>query len=156
MDEQMRKQMMENYLKGQQRSSPTPSVAASDTAMVPYNDPGSPDQITLEEFKNYVKKWMEYDAFIKKASEIMREKKRMRNKLSEIITGYMCKYNIEDLNTKEGRIRCKTSVVKAPVSQKVVKQRIADLLGDKKEVLQKIYEDREQVEKVSLRRLKIT
>jgi hypothetical protein len=116
--------------------------------------------ISLEEFREYVRKWLELDNGIKKAQEVIRERKKMRDKLSYVISAFMCKYNIEDLNTKEGRIRCKVCTVKAPVSQKVVKQKLTDYFSNdedrKQDILQKIYEERPCVEKVSLRRLKIT
>lgn len=147
-------QMVETYLKQQQYLTGPPSVA-SDTLVV-YNKE-VPEDISLEEFKNYVKKWLEYDNFIKKAQAVIKEKKKSRDMLSSIITKFMCKYNIEDLNTKEGRIRCKTLMVKEPVSQKVIKEKIINFFGnDGNNVLTKIYEDRQKVEKVSLRRLKIT
>lgn len=114
------------------------------------------EDISLEEFKNFVKKWLELDGYIRKAQEIVKEKKKQRNKLSEIITKFMCKYNIEDLNTKEGRIRCKTTYVKAPVTQKEVKERITTMIPQHKEVVRKIYDERPKKEKVSLRRLRIT
>lgn len=180
----LKRQMMETYLKQQQQQSitPTPSVVSEqvrnyqqtqshilhapqvlsslpekENALVLYD---VPENISLEDFKNYVKKWIEYDNFIKKAKQVIKDKKKIRDDLNKIIIKFMCKYNIEDINTKEGRIRCKTSVVKPAVTQKVVKQRICDYFKDnenkKEEILHKIYEKCEEVEKVSLRRLKIT
>jgi len=120
----------------------------------------SSDNISLEEFREYVKKWFELDNTIKRAQEAIRERRKARDKLSLAISAFMCKYDIEDLNTKEGRIRCKVSTVKAPVNQKVVKQRISDYFKNddkkKEEILTKIYNEREEKERVSLRRLKIT
>jgi hypothetical protein len=160
MDANLRMQMFETYLKQQQQlsnPSPTPSVAGD--ALVLYNKE-VPEDISLEEFKNYVKKWLEYDNFIKKAQEVIKEKKKIRDKLSVIITKFMCKYNIEDLNTQEGRIRCKTLMVKTPVSQKVIKEKIINYFSNdenrRNDILTKIYEDRGKIEKVSLRRLKIS
>ncbi len=165
----LKKQMMETYLKQQQQQSvtPTPSLVSEQVKNFPVPEKENalvlydvPENISLEEFKNYVKKWIEYDNFIKKAKQVIKEKKKIRDDLNKVIIKFMCKYNIEDINTKEGRIRCKTTVVKPAVTQKVVKQRICDYFKDndnkKEEILHKIYEEREQVEKVSLRRLKIT
>lgn len=166
-DAALKRQLFENYLKQQKQQTgtnarmPEPSLQSdsNDNALVVYDANENPENISLEEFKNYVKKWFEYDNFIKKAREVIREKRQARDKLTEIITKVMCRHNIEDLNTKEGRIRCKTQVVKAPVNQKVVKERITDYFKNNEhqrdDILHKIYEDREKVEKVSLRRLKI-
>lgn len=144
--------MMDKYLQ-QQAASVVGSVP--EDSIVQYQD-----NITLEDFRNIVKKWLEFDNAIKRMQETIREKRKAQEKLSEVITRFMCKYNIEDLNTKEGRIRCKTSVKKTPVNQKVVKQKISDYFGQdnekKEQILNKIYEDRDKKEIVSLRRLKIT
>ena len=135
---------MEQYLNEQQ--------------MVLYDKTG--DNISMEEFKMFVKKWFELDNYIKKAQEIIREKRVQKSKLSEVIMKFMCKYNIEDLNTKEGRIRCKATYVKAPVNKQVVQQKIADYFVNdeerKKDIIQKIFEEREKLERTTLRRLKIT
>ena len=126
-------------------------------ALVPATDN---ENITLEEFKEYVRKWFELDNVIKKAQEAIKERKIARDKLSMMISKFMCKYDIEDLNTKEGRIRCKVSHVKAPINQKVIKEKITDYFkhdeSKQQEIMTKIYEERDVVQKVSLRRLKIT
>lgn len=160
MENQLKKQLLQNYL--QQQNNLTPSVAGSvaqdENLVVVYND--APENITLEEFKNFVKKWLEYDNFIKKAQEVIRDKRKTRDKISEIITKFMIKYNIDDLNTKEGRIRCKTTYKKVPANKKEVEKRITDYFqcdpNKKQEIISKIFEEKERVEKVGLRRLKIS
>ncbi len=147
---------MQTYLQQQaqhaQKPVPKPvkPVAQAETRLAPV------EEVSLEDFKNFVKKWLELDAYIKKAQELVKEKKKQRNKLAEIITKFMCKYNIEDLNTKEGRIRCKTSYIKAPVTQKEIKDKITTLVPDKRDDIKKIFDERPKKEKVSLRKLKIT
>lgn len=165
-DQTLKSKLLNTYLNQQQNNTSngknqnTPSIISDvqENTVVLYND--IPENISLEEFKGYVKKWFEFDNFIKKAKDIIKEKKDSRDKLSTLISKFMCKYDIEDLNTKEGRIRCKTTVVKAPVSQKIIKDKITDYFKEnehqKNDILHKIYDDREKVEKVSLRRLKIT
>lgn len=144
--------------RSQQPLAPPPSPKVHEIVQVT-ND-SIPENVSLEEFREYVRKWLELDNTIKKSLEAIREKKKIRDKLSQVISSFMCKYNIEDLNTKEGRIRCKVSTVRAPVNQKLVKQKITDYFSNdevkKADILSKIYEEREKVEKVSLRRLKIT
>jgi hypothetical protein len=119
-----------------------------------------PDNITIEEFTNIAKKWIEMDNWIKKYQEMAKQKRKQKDKLTQIITHYMTKYNIEDLNTTEGKICCKVRQVKSGVNQKVVKQKITEIFKDNEEtcnaIITKIFEDREKVEKVSLRRIKIT
>lgn len=115
---------------------------------------------SLEQFKEYVRAWLELDNTIKKAQKFIKEKRQQRDQLSASISKFMCKYDIEDLHTKEGRIRCKVTQVKAPINQKIVKDKITTIFnGDQEksqEILKKIYDERDVVEKVSLRRLRIS
>jgi hypothetical protein len=119
-----------------------------------------PDNISIEDFSNLVKKWIELDNWIKKSQELIRQKRKSKDKISEIITHYMCRYNIEDVNTSEGKIRCKVRYVKSGVNQKVVKEKISEVLKDNEEtcnaLITKIFDERDKVERVSLRRIRIT
>jgi hypothetical protein len=136
----------------------TPDNNIVENSIVPFNE--MPENISVEDFSNLVKKWIEIDNWLKKQQEIAKQKRKQKDKISEIITHYMCKYNIEDLNTSEGKIRCKVRYVKSGINQKVVKQRITELFKDNEEhgdaIISKIFNEREKVERVSLRRLKIT
>ena len=122
--------------------------------------PQSVDNISLDDFKDLVKKWMECDNFVRRARELTREKRTQRDQLSVLITQFMMKYNIEDLNTKDGRIRCKQRVVKTPLNAKVVKDRLEEYFkhddNKRNDVIQKVYNERETTQKVGLRRLKIS
>lgn len=119
-----------------------------------------PDNISIEDFTMLVQKWIELDNWLKKSQEIMKEKKKQKDKLKQVITHYMSKYNIEDLNTSEGKIRCKVQYVKSGVNQKIVKKKIVEFMNDNEEqcnaLITKIFNDREKVEKMSLRRIKIS
>lgn len=147
------------------KSSQMDNYLHSQSQMVLYgtqepNSDNNTDNISMDEFKMYVKKWFELDNYLKRALDVLKEKKNEKQRISEVIMKFMCKYNIEDLNTKEGRIRCKQSHVKAPVSKQIIKQRVNDYFSNddnkKEELLQKIFEDRDVVEKTTLRRLKIS
>lgn len=119
-----------------------------------------PDNISIEDFTTLVQKWIELDNWLKKSQDILKEKRKQKDKLKQVITHYMSKYNIEDLNTSEGKIRCKMQYVKSGVNQKIVKSKIAEFMRDNEEqchaLITKIYNEREKVEKMSLRRIKIT
>lgn len=150
-------QTQPNLVQVRQEASSTPNDA-NQLSIVPVNE--LPENISIEDFSNLVKKWIELDNWIKKSQEIAKQKRKQKDKLSEVITHYMTRYNIEDLNTSEGKIRCKVRYVKSGVNQKVVKEKIAELLKDDEEqcntLITKIFNEREKVEKVSLRRIKIT
>lgn len=159
-DPALKKALLENYLRQQQAAQvQAPPPAATQGAMVLVDEPS--ENITLEQFKELVRRWIEMDNNIKKVQETVRDMRKGREKLAAIIQKFMCKYNIEDLNTKEGKIRCRVQTVKPKVSQTEVKQRLNDLFSHdekkKEEVLKKIYTtEKPVVEKVSLRRLKIS
>ena len=61
----------------------------------------------LDHFKTNVKDWLEMDEKIKALEKEVREMKKVRNKqLEPKITGFMRSYNISDLNTDSGKLRC--------------------------------------------------
>jgi hypothetical protein len=135
-------------------------VIASVTSQPDEQSGELPDNISIEDFTTLVQKWIEIDNWLKKSQEIMKEKRKQKDKLKQVITHYMSKYNIEDLNTSEGKIRCKVQYVKSGVNQKVVKNKIVEFMQDNEEqcnaLITKIFNEREKVEKMSLRRIKIT
>jgi hypothetical protein len=137
-----------------------PSIPVINLSQQPEQPNELPDNISIEDFTTLVQKWIELDNWLKKSQNILKEKRKQKDKLKEVITHYMSKYNIEDLNTSEGKIRCKMQYVKSGVNQKVVKSKIAEFMRDNEDqcnaLITKIFNDREKVEKMSLRRIKIT
>lgn len=114
------------------------------------------DHALLEEFKNQVRTWWELDTAIKRLQAALKDRRHLQTTLGARILDFMRKHNIEDLNTKEGILRYKASFVKAPLSQKVVKTKLMEYFQqDQRAVdfLQKMFDERDRVEKVSLRRL---
>jgi hypothetical protein len=151
-----RNQMVRNFIQSQMDHQLVNSIVdtASDAG---YQQDGI-DEALLEEFKNQVKAWCEIDTSIKRLQIAVRERKRAQEVLTNTILQFMQDNNIEDLNTKEGILRCKASYVKAPLSQKTIKTRLIEQLGSDAKALDtinKVFEDREKVEKVSLRRLRL-
>lgn len=158
-----RNDMIGNYLR--QQSALAVSNASQSSSVPPINNSQDiivvpPENISLEEFKEYVKKYLELDNWLRKAQEVFREKKKAKDKLSEIITNFMIRYDIDDLNSKFGKISCKVKKVRQPVTQKNIKDKITDYFKDKptecQNIIQTVFEDRPVVEKVSLRRLRVT
>jgi len=104
---------------------------------------------------------MEIDNQVKKMAQFVREKKVVQKALTEKIIAFMTKYNIEDLNTKEGKLRYKVSQSKPAVKKTDVKQRLYNYFEHDKSLAEKVVStvfaedtDVARVEKVSLRRLK--
>lgn len=116
------------------------------------------NEALLQEFKDNVKRWLELDNQLKRLAAAAKERRNKKNEINNQILEFMSKFNIEDLNTKEGIIRYKKSYVKEPLSQKTIKTKLEELFKDQPDIFEridKIFTDRGKVEKLSLRRLKI-
>ena len=116
-----------------------------------------PSPQELEDFKTCVRAWLEMDANIKKLQALVKERGVMKRELSTKIVAFMSRYNIEDLNTKEGKLRYKVTQVKAPLSQTQIKAKIETMYQPGmpiSELTEKIFEARETRDKHSLRRFK--
>lgn len=114
----------------------------------------------LDDFKNKVKIWMRLDNEIKEfTKEIkmlnveIKQRKRYLSSLTPLILSYMNCNEIEELNSKDGRLQCRTSLIKPPLSQKDLKFKLYDRFPNNQNDLDKIFNERDRVEKVSLRRL---
>lgn len=119
-----------------------------------------PEDAVLEEFKSNVRAWMDIDNTIKRMDSAIKERKKARAELTNSILKFMSAYNVEDLNTRDGRLRYKVTSVLTPLGQKKMKERLSYFLETKfggadivEEAKQAIF-SRERTEKVSLRRMK--
>jgi len=118
----------------------------------------SMNEIMLEEFKKNVQNWMTIDNQMKRLAAATKQIKNKKKEMNEKILDFMVRYNIEDLNTKEGIIRYKKTFVKETLTQKMIKDKLNDIFKDNNTNLEKvneIFNNRDKVEKTSLRRLKL-
>lgn len=118
----------------------------------------SMNEIMLEEFKKNVQSWMTIDNQMKRLAAASKQLKNKKKDMNEKILDFMVRYNIEDLNTKEGVIRYKKTYVKEPLTQKIIREKLNDIFKDNNSNLEKvneIFSNRDKVEKTSLRRLKL-
>jgi hypothetical protein len=119
-----------------------------------------PGDGVLEEFKQQVKLWMELDNQVKAMQQSIKQKREVQKSMTEKILGFMRRYNIEDLNTKDGKLRYRVVRVKKPVRQSSIKQRLEDYFDSditlQQKVVTAVFGDEQSlvVEKPSLRRLK--
>jgi hypothetical protein len=126
--------------------------------------PGTSTELTigltpeaLQDFKNDVKQWIEQDTIIKRLQIAIKERKKLQTDLNLKILKFMIQYNIEDLNTKNGLIKCKTSQVKVPMGTKVVKEKLQKTFENNPKIISKIneiFDQRETKEKHSLKKIK--
>ena len=121
------------------------------------------DDEEFERFKARVKFYSKTDNEIKEIrskikllNKEAKKRKEILEKLSSSIMSFMHQNEIDELNSKQGVIRYKTSVVKAPLSTKKVKAELYDRLEkypQAKAVLDQVFEDRDKIEKKSLTRV---
>ena len=136
-------------------SSSVQSLTSTTGAIVSVN----PDGTSLDDFKNDVRTWVELDNSIRRMQAATKERRAAKSMLTERILGFMNRYNIEDLNTKDARLRYKTAYTRVPLSHQTIKERISTYFGDNnariaQELQGHLFGNRERSEKTSLRRLK--
>ena len=122
-----------------------------------------PTSAALEEFKNHVRLWLELDNSIRLLQQLARERRTYKKQLTEKIVTFMTRHNIDDLNTKEGRLVSKTSYVKRPLSQTTIRQRMESALtsevpSEKCMAITSAVFSRDRAERtsLSLRKVKVT
>jgi hypothetical protein len=111
----------------------------------------------LECFKTNVKEWLESDERIKLLEKEVRELKINRNKkLEPKITGFMRSFNISDLNTDVGKLRCNERNTKATVSKKYIQESLQKILSQEQagQAMDEIYLNRQVITKYTLSRVK--
>lgn len=115
-----------------------------------------PTEEEMDTFKNLVSDWFKYDDQIRKLKIAIRERKTLQQVLNNKIEDFMFKYNYNDLNTKDGRLKANVRNVHKPVNIKDIKDIINSnkhLTGE--ELFNKIFnkEERPLVVKKSIRRI---
>lgn len=110
----------------------------------------------MDTFKNLVADWFKYDDAIRKLKIAIRERKTLQHVLNNKIEDFMFKYNYNDLNTQNGRLKTNIKNVYKPINIKDVRDIINNnkhLTGE--ELLAKIFnkEEREVLVKKSIRRI---
>ena len=119
------------------------------------NDDIPKDQ--LDHFKVNVKDWLDKDEQIKALEKQARELKKIRNKqLEPKITGFMRSYNISDLNTDAGKLRCNERNTKAPINKKMIQESLQKVLSSEQAstAMDEIYLNRQVITKYKLSRPK--
>tara|TARA_B100000683_G_C12086567_1_gene389177 strand:- start:27 stop:443 length:417 start_codon:yes stop_codon:yes gene_type:complete len=89
----------------------------------------------LNDFKNKVKQWLSIDDEIEKHNLKIKELKKLKNKiLQPQITSFMINYNISDLNTQQGKIKCNERITKKPLNKINIKQNLTKVFNDDSQI----------------------
>ena len=91
----------------------------------------------LKEFKNQVKQWLTIDEEINKFQNKIKDLKKLKKKVLEIkITSFMVNYNISDLNTEQGKIRCNERNTKKALNKTNIRNNLSQVINDDSQIEQ--------------------
>jgi len=89
----------------------------------------------LNDFKIKVKHWLELDQKIMELEKKSRELKKIRNKqLEPEITSFMTKFNISDLNTENGKLRCNVRNTKKSLNKTNIRENLCKVINDMNQI----------------------
>ena len=111
------------------------------------NTPMEIPQTELTDFKEKVKHWLVLDIQISEMETKIRELKKQRNKeLEPQLTEFMVKFNISDLNTETGKIKCSARNTKKGLNKDNIRMNLSKVITDNNlidQAMQKILNERE-------------
>jgi len=108
------------------------------------------------EFKNNVKEWLLLDDDIITLQNAIKDRKVKKNELTPKILDYMERYEINDLNTNNGKIKFTKSLQTKPLNKQFLISRLGDFFKDfskGEKAASFILENRDKEEKLKLRRV---
>ena len=109
-------------------------------------------------FKERVQRWLHIDEQITAKEKEIRELKKVRNKeLEPEITKFMNEYNVKDLNTDNGKIRCQERKTKKGLNKHNIRENLSKFLTEQDKLddaMNTILKEREVVISYKLKKLK--
>ena len=89
----------------------------------------------LERFKNNVTSWLDLDKQIEEMNTKMKELKKRKNKeIEPQMTTFMVKYNIKDLNTNTGKLKCNEMKTKKAINKTNLMENLSKVLQDQQQL----------------------
>ena len=85
----------------------------------------------LSIFKQNVRSWLELDQKVEALNKQMKELKKKKNKeIEPQMTSFMVKYNIKDLNTDTGKLKCNEMKTKKAINRTNLTENLSKILED--------------------------
>jgi len=82
-------------------------------------------------FKEKVSRWLHVDTQIQDLQNQIKELKKVRDKeLEPEITKFMTSYNVSDLNTENGKLRCQERKTKKGLNKNNIRENLSKFLTD--------------------------
>ena len=117
------------------------------------------DTNDLDDFKDKVKTWLSIDEEIASYETKIKELKKLKKKtLEPQITKFMVDYNISDLNTEKGKIKCNERNRKKPLNKTNIRENLSQVINDDTQIeqaMQLIMNNREIIKTYVLTKPKI-
>ena len=113
------------------------------------------NEVELNQFKAMVKKWLSYDDEIRVLQNALKDRRAKKNELTPQVMDFMKNHEIEDLNTKDGKLKCYTSNRKKALTQKDIKHKLLGYFKNEnkgEKCVEYVFGDREIKEVMNLRR----
>lgn len=114
------------------------------------------NNIEFIEFKDNVKEWLTLDDDIITLQKAIKERKNKKNELTPKIQDYMNRFEINDLNTNNGKIKFTKSLYTKPLNKQFLISRLGDFFKDYnkgEKAASFILDNRDKEEKFKLRRI---
>ena len=112
----------------------------------------------LQYFKEKVKRWLAIDKQVSDLEGQIKEIKKVKKELMPEITKFMVQYNISDLNTDSGKLRCSERKTKSTLNKNYIRIELEKALGEQSEkidsCMEHILNNREVKTTYVLRKLK--
>ena len=108
------------------------------------------------EFKKNVKEWITLDDDIIKLQKAIKDRKNKKNELTPKIMEFMNEYEINDLNTNDGKLKFTKSMQTKPLNKQFLISKLGDFFKDfnkGEKAATFILENRDKEEKFKLRRV---
>lgn len=114
-------------------------------------------QFLKEKLQEYVKEYLELDEEIKVLTKASKDRKDRKKDLSNNILDTMKQFNISQMNTKDGKLSYNIRNNKVPLNKNNITKTLTSYFDNQTkamDVCKYIMENRETVEKISLKRTK--
>ena len=112
------------------------SPASGGSANIPLIPTEIPSQ-ELQYFKEKVKRWLMIDKQVADLEGQIKEIKKVKKELMPEITKFMVLYNISDLNTEDGKLKCSERKTKQTINKNYLIQELTNSLGENQEQINK-------------------
>jgi len=112
----------------------------------------------LKYFKEKVKHWLAIDKQVSDLENQIKDIKKVKKELMPEITKFMVQYNISDLNTDSGKLRCSERKTKSSLNKNYIRIELEKALGEQSDkidfCMENILNNREVKTTYILRKLK--